>query len=284
MRHQSGSVGHVIAEVADDAWGIVTREELLAAHVTADQITRRLRNGYLFREYDGVYRVGHRAPSTEATYMAAVKACGEGALLAGRAAAYLLSLIKGPPPPPDVVTLNNRRIAGIRIRRSRVDLTPDASKWRGIPVTSPARTLVDLAAVLSLDDLARACHEAGVRYGTTPREVDKVLARRPNAPGAGNLRRALRGDARVSLSKLEKRFLELLRAADLPLPITNKVAAGGRVDCRWPAHKLIVELDSYRYHSSRHAWEKDRRRERLARAAATNSVATRTATSSSIRG
>jgi very-short-patch-repair endonuclease len=71
---------------------------------------------------------------------------------------------------------------------------------------------------------------------------------------------------RVTLSKLEKRFLQLLRQAGLALPETNRPAGTKRVDCRWPAHRLTVELDSYTYHRSRHAWEQDRRREREARA------------------
>ena len=76
----------------------------------------------------------------------------------------------------------------------------------------------------------------------------------------------MRGDTRVTLSKLESRFLERLKAAGLPLPQTNRPADGRRVDCRWPDLNLTVELDSYRYHPSRHAWEQDRRREREARA------------------
>jgi very-short-patch-repair endonuclease len=80
------------------------------------------------------------------------------------------------------------------------------------------------------------------------------------------LREVLRGDVRVTLSKLERRFLARLKEAGLPLPQTNKVASGRRVDCRWPEHRLTVELDGYRYHHSRFAWEQDRRREREARA------------------
>jgi hypothetical protein len=125
---------------------------------------------------------------------------------------------------------------------------------------------VDLASLLSFDALARACHEAGVQHRTTPRQVETVLARRSNTAGAAKLRRVLRGEARVALSRLESRFLELLREAGLPLPETNKRAGERRVDCRWPEYRLTVELDSYRYHSSRHAWELDRRREREARA------------------
>src|SRR5204863_7428946 len=100
----------------------------------------------------------------------------------------------------------------------------------------------------------------------TPRQVEAVAARRPNAPGAANLRRVLRGDAHVTLSKLERRFLKLLTKARLPLPQTNRRAGRHWVDCRWPNRRLTVVLDSYRYHHSRYAWEQDRRREREARA------------------
>ena len=103
-----------------------------------------------------------------------------------------------------------------------------------------------------------------MRYGTTPREVSEVLERRPNAKGAGKLGAVMSGDEPVSLSRLESRFLALLGTHGLPLPVTNKLAGVRRVDCRWPDHRLTVELDSYRYHSSRHAWEQDRRREREA--------------------
>ncbi len=138
--------------------------------------------------------------------------------------------------------------------------------WRGIPVTNVARTLVDLAAVLGAAELARACHEAGVRHHTTPRQVEALLTRRPNSPGAARLRAVLRGDVHVTLSKLEGRFLQRLRQPGLPLPQTNRPAGSKRVDCRWPAHRLTIELDGYRYHHSRHAWEQDRLREREARA------------------
>ena len=198
--------------------------------------------------------------------MAAVRACGEGAVLCGMAAAHLLRIIKGAPPPPEVMAPTKRRIKGIRTHRSRhpSPRNSDATTSRGVPVTTPARTLVDLAAVLSEDELARACHEAGVRHGTTPAQVEAILARRPSSPGAGKLRAILRGDVRTTLSKLEKRFLELLRVAGLPLPETNRRVGTKRVDCRWPGYRLTVELDSYTYHHSRHAWELDRRREREA--------------------
>jgi hypothetical protein len=240
--------------------------QLLDAGLTRHEIEHRLLLGALLPVHRGVYRVGHRAPSVEARYLAAVLACGEGARLSGRAAAYLLSLLKGPVPAPEVTAPGERRVTDVRVRRAHID-PRDRATHRGIPITAVPRTLIDLAADLSLDDLARACHEAGVRYRTTPAHVAAALARRrSNLPGAAKLRQIIDGDARVTLSALERRFLELLREHHLPLPRTNRPAGAHHVDCRWPERRLTVELDSYRFHHSRHAWEQDRRRERDARA------------------
>jgi very-short-patch-repair endonuclease len=154
-------------------------------------------------------------------------------------------------------------VRGIVTKRSQ---QIEATVHRGIPITTVPRTLVDNAATLPLTALVRACHEASVKYGTAPDQVEEVLARRPTAPGAGTLRKVLRGDERVTLSELERRFLSLLRDHGLPLPATNERVGSYRVDCRWSDPPLTVELDGYRYHHSRHAWEQDRRREREARA------------------
>ena len=260
------TVDRKLARIASGGHGVVTRTQLLSAGVTARQIRRRVERGNLIRVHRGVYRVGHRAPSIEAAYLAAVLAGGEGALLGVRAAAHLFALTKGEAPPAEVITRTQRRIEGVTSHRSRILDARDATTFRGIPITTVPRTLVDLAAELSPDALARACHEAGVRYGTTPKAVEAVLARRPTSPGAKKLRKVIHGDLRVTLSKLEAHFLELLRSADLPLPVTNRPAGSRRVDCRWPEHGLTVELDGYRFHNSRHSWEQDRHREREARA------------------
>ncbi len=104
----------------------------------------------------------------------------------------------------------------------------DETIWNRIPVTTVARTLVDLAAVLAVDDLARAFHEAGVRHRTTPSDVEVVLVRVPNGRGAAKLRGVLRGNIPVTLSVLEARFLARLREAGLALPETNRPAGGRR--------------------------------------------------------
>lgn len=153
---------------------------MLGAGISAKQIEGRIRTGALLAVFRGVYRVGHTAPSIDAHYIAAVKACGAGALLSGTAAAHLLGLLKGPAPAPEVAAPRKLRVRGVKTRRGR----RQGTIWRGIPVTTPAETLVDLAAAVDEAEPARACHEAGVRHHTTPRQVEAVLARRPNTPGA----------------------------------------------------------------------------------------------------
>jgi hypothetical protein len=263
MCRQSRIAARLIASLATGAHGVVSRKELLEAGLSERQVDYRVQTGVLLVEFPGVYRAGHRAPSVEARYMAAVKACGEGAVLSGLAAAYLFGLVRGPAPRPEVTAPTERRVKGVKTRARHVD-PGDVTVWRGIPVTSVPRTLVDLSSLRSLDELARASHEAGVRHRTTPAQVERALARRPRVKGAAKLRRVLRGDVHVTLSELERRFLQLLREHGLPLPTTNRKAGAHRVDCRWEDHQLTIELDSYTFHNSRHSWVQDRKREREA--------------------
>ncbi|HKN94296.1 MAG TPA: type IV toxin-antitoxin system AbiEi family antitoxin domain-containing protein, partial [Thermoleophilaceae bacterium] len=251
-----------IEALASRAKGIVTREELIRADITKAQIEQRLAIGLLLPVYRGVYRVGHRAASVEASYMAAVKAGGDGTLLSGLAGGHLLRLVKGKAPPPEVTTPTERRVRSLKTRQSAAICRDYGFRWNGIPVTSVPRTLVDLAARLDLEQLARACHEAGVLHDVTPAMVEPLLAKRPK--GAAKLRAVMRGDAKVLLSKLERKFQQRLKEAGLPLPVTNKPAGGRRVDCRWPQHNLTVELQSFTFHNSRYAWENDQRRQREA--------------------
>jgi hypothetical protein len=249
---QSRTTDEVVARLAGRAHGVVTRQELVAAEVSERQIHRRLRRGSLIVVHPGVYRVGHNAASVEARYMAAVKAAGEGALLSGLAAGWLWGLTKGLAPPPEVSAPKQRRIKGVETRRVRQ--LGKGTVWRGVPVTTVPHTLIDLSSLLSFDALAKAAHEATVRYDIT--EVQGAPAR---------LRAILEGDAPILLSRLERGFRARLREAGRPLPITNRPAGAHFVDCRWPEHKLTVELDSYKFHKTRWAWEQDRERERDAR-------------------
>src|SRR4051794_26200767 len=119
MRGRSRNVETVMAELARRSHGVGTRGELLRAGIRSNGIDREAKKGALIRVHPGVYWVGHAAPSVDASFMAAVKACGKEAKLGGRAAAYLLGLIRGQPPKPEVFTPKERRVKGIKTRRAQ---------------------------------------------------------------------------------------------------------------------------------------------------------------------
>ena len=253
-----------LAKLATRQNGVVTRAQLLGAGLTSSRIERLVASGVLVPVHRGVYRVGHAAPSVAATYTAAVLACGPDAVLCGRAAAHVQRLLPGRPPVPEVLVGRKRRIEGIVVSRCRRVDPRDVTRLHRIPITTAPRTLVDLAARMTAEELARAVHQAHVLYGVRPPHVEAALSRRPTAAGAALLRDILRGGA--LLSRLERAFMALLRSEGLPLPEVNRKKGAHYVDCRWPERRLTVELDSYRFHATRYAWEQDRERERAARA------------------
>jgi very-short-patch-repair endonuclease len=265
MRPNSRSVTREVAQIAGGQHGVITLGQLLEVGVTRPGVTRWVGKGLLHREFRGVYRFGHRAPDARAHYRAAVMACGEGAVLSGLAAAYVFGIVKTKPPAAEVTTTAAREVRGLDTHRVRTLPGRETSVYDRIPITTVPRTLVDIASRLAFDDLAETCHHAGVKFGVKPTAVLRVLERRPKIAGARKLRDIWEGDG-ITLSKLERLFRKLLRANGLPLPRTNQRIDGWYVDCRWPDRRLTVELDSYTFHHSRHAWERDRRRERTARA------------------
>jgi len=255
--------GAIIARLAAAQHGRVTVAQLRAAGVDKRRAYRWAADGRLHRLHRDVYAVGHPARSADADYMAAVLAGGGGAVLSHAPGSNLLQLVKGSPPPPEVTvpTTAHRRRPGIVIHRVRELPRQDVSTLRGIPITTVPRTLLDLAPRLAPDELGRACHEAWVRHRVTPGQVEACIARNPGKPGAAKLRTALFAD--VTLSKLESGFLTLLREHGLPLPRTNIDHLGDKVDCRWLSpHDLTIELLSFRYHATRHAFENDVARRR----------------------
>src|SRR3954447_8045844 len=214
-----GQINKAIALRANRRKGLVDRDELFDVGLSERQIDRRIANGALIPEYPRIYRVGHCAPNLETSYLAAVLACGEGALLSGRAAAYLYGFIKGDAPKPEVTTPTQRRPQGVVCHRTR--RTSDATNYRGIPITTVPRTVVDMAAESTPGELAVVFHHAVARFRVKPHQVEAVLGRRPNSKGAATLRRVVNGDERALLSELERGFIALLRQHNLPLPKTN---------------------------------------------------------------
>jgi very-short-patch-repair endonuclease len=188
--------------------------------------------------------------------MAAVLACGEGAALSHRSAAALWRIRPRWPAQVDVTAPNDRRHPGIRIRHSR---QADTTTHHGIPTTTPAQTLLDLADVLDDRQLARVVNEAYVHKLTTPQQLAALLTR---SPGRRTTRLTPHTTATgPTRSHLEDDFRRFIKRHRLPVPETNQKIAGHEVDAVWRTHNLIVELDSYTFHTTQHAFEQDRERD-----------------------
>ena len=253
----------IAARLAFGQHGRVTRRQLIAHGIDGERVKRWIADGRLQAVHRGVYAVGHIAPSMQGDYIAAVLAGGDGAKLSCAPAAHVFKLTRAKrPPPPEITvpTLAHRRRPGIVIHRVARLHPHDTTVCDAIPITSVPRILLDLAPRLEPRDLTRACHEAWVHHRTTPAQVEACIARNPRKPGAAELRRALGSD--VTLSVLEDGFLALLTRHGLPLPRTNVDRHGDKVDCYWPEHDLTVELQSYSFHATRRAFDRDAARRR----------------------
>jgi very-short-patch-repair endonuclease len=241
---------------------LITRAQLLDVGHTDDAIRHRVRKGWLRRLYRGVYLVG----ALETAYsqpMGAVLAYGEGALLSHDAAAALWG-VRAAPATTMHVTVAGRDVRsrdGIRAHVVRALDPADVRRRHGIPVTSPARTLLDLATMLPARELDRAVNEARVHRLVTDDSLNEQFKRYPTHRGVSALKAASRPDPAFTRSEAERRLLELIRAARLPQPETNVRVVGHEVDLLWRAERLVVEVDGYAFHSSRVAFERDRRRD-----------------------
>lgn len=254
----------IIATIANRQYGIVTRSQLLAAGVGPGAIATRIRRYGLHRLHRGVYVVGHTALVPGAREMAAVLACGPGAVLSHRSAAALWCLVERDPPLLDVTAPRaSRARPGLRTHRSRSLAAEDVQTRFGIPITTPSRTLLDLAEVASEPELERALDEALVQRLTDHRSVASVLGRCRGKHGTGRLKALLERDEEPALtrSEAEERFLALVRAAHLPAPEVNVGLHAYTVDFLWRNSRVVVEIDGYRFHSSRAAFERDRLRD-----------------------
>ena len=200
--------------------------------------------------------------------MAAVLACGSHAALSHRSAAALWGLRPTMRAAIDVTVPRRAGFSrpGVDVHRARRLDPADVTRVRGVPCTTVARTLLDLAEVLDGQALGRACEQAEVLRILDRRAVDRVLARADGRHGAPALRTVLAEvGCALTRSELEKRFLALCAAAGVPLPRVNawlELDGGGlEVDFLWDVQRLIVETDGHRTHGTRRAFERDRRRD-----------------------
>ena len=246
--------------------GVVSWPQLMDAGVGRGAIEHRVRVGRLHRIHRGVFAVGHRPLTREARWMAAVLACGDGAGLSHACATAHWEIRPYTGTWIDVTvptTAGRTRRDRIRLHRSSTLTADDVTTHRGIPVTTVARTLLDVAATLSEPALARTVEQSEIRRLFDLTKVETTLARNPNHPGAKQLRRALElyRDDEFSRSELEKALLALCDGHGIPRPLVNHLAEGKEVDFFWPDRRLIVEADGRETHFTIAAYEGDRARD-----------------------
>jgi very-short-patch-repair endonuclease len=245
---------------------VVSRGQLRDVGLSDTVIGRRVAGGSLHRVHTGVYAVGHPVLGAHGRWMAAVLACGPDAALSHASAAALWDLRPSSAVLVDVTVPGTgaRARAGLRIHRPRTLPDSELTTHHGIPVTTPARTLLDLAAILQRRPLERALDEAEIRELTDYPALDAVARAHAGHHGSGKLRRALQthhAGTTATKSKLEERFLRLCRDHRLPIPLVNTWVDFKEVDFLFPDAKVIVETDSWTHHHTRRSFETDRARD-----------------------
>jgi very-short-patch-repair endonuclease len=254
--------------------GLVTSAQLTVAGLSSSAISQRIAKGRLHRVHRGVYAVGHRSLSQHGRWMAAVLACGPGAVLSHVPAALLWRIWRGRASEIDVSVPRQRRPRrGIKLHQCRKFDPADAIVLDRIPVTTVARTLVDLADVLTPEQLANVIHEAAYHSRFSATATRAAMARAKGRHKLNVLDRALSLNAAGSAgtrSALEDNFLTLVRKAGLPVPLPNvpvQTATGPiEVDAVWPDQRLCVEIDGPG-HRRRRTKREDRERDAALRAA-----------------
>jgi very-short-patch-repair endonuclease len=262
----------LIAAIAAAQHGRVARTQLLAAGVDRHAIDRRIKRRYLIPRHAGVYLLGHAAPTDLGDETAALLAIGPTGLLSGHSAATLCGLRAGTARPIHVTVPFGRQGPGpdgVIVHRSRTLAPQDATVIRGLPVTSPARTMLDLAATLPDRDVGYILAQGLDKRLLTEPVLADVIRRAGGHHGAQALARAMSRMRGVKVeSRKELRLLELIRAADLPVPETQGAVLGFRADLIWRDLRLVVEVDTFGTHGGRAAFERDRVRDAKLEAAA----------------
>ena len=253
-----------LQRVARRQWGVVSRRQLGVLGFSAHGIAEWIRTGRLIPLHRGVYAVGHDRLTLEGRWLAAVIACGRGAVLSHLAAAQLWEIRRSSAAVTDVtVPSRTGRISrrGIRIHRSG-RLGPDeVTTRRGIPVTTVARTLLDLADVLDDQALRRTVTEAEYRNVFDLTTLNAVVQANPGRRGA-KLMRAVEAAGHRTRSPLEGRFLRFMERWGVEEAETNVWLEDYEVDFLWRRIGLVVELDGLDEHGTRAAVRRDRKRDR----------------------
>jgi hypothetical protein len=258
-----------VARRAAEEWGVLSLDELRDCGLSRDAVRVRVRNGRLHRMHRAVYAVGHARPPLEGRFLAAVKACGPRAVLSHFSAAALFGFVRWDDRYPEVTVRGTatRVLDGLRVHRTRVLEPRDVVRHEGIPTTSPARTLLDLASALDYRPLRRAVRQAQSLRCVSLRQLVEVLARLGPRRGSRKLARIVATGPAPTRTELEDIVLDMILSGGMAHPDVNVplVLAGRRVvpDFRWPDQHLVVEADGGAWHDHKLAREDDAERQAL---------------------
>ncbi|HTR74080.1 MAG TPA: type IV toxin-antitoxin system AbiEi family antitoxin domain-containing protein [Solirubrobacterales bacterium] len=263
--------------VASRQQGLVTRGQLRQLGLSDNAVSKAIERGWLHPVFHGVHSVGHRHLTESTRLLAATLACGRGAVISHGTAAWLFGLVEAKPEAIDVIAPveAGRKIDGIR--RRFVPPPEDSEVWSrgGVPVTSPARTIVDYAGISSTAGIGEVIEQAAVLRLLDVDAIDRVLDG-PRRRGSGRLQRIIapwrRYRSGITIrSRMEAKLLPLLSEAALPIPETNvRVRVGAKsyeFDFLWRGRRVVVETDGGRFHDNPAAGDRDSERNHaLARA------------------
>jgi very-short-patch-repair endonuclease len=250
-----------IAEIASRQKGTITAQQLMGIGLSRSAIDHRVSTGRLHRVHRGVYLVGHPVPPPLACEQAALLACGGDSFLGYRTAGQLWDFLEYAGP-VEVTVLGDRRVPGVNVHTTRRLERRDTTRRHGLPITTVARTIVDVAEQLGASDFERAVEDAFAQKRVTERQLRALVARTPGRKGAGIVRALLdyRGSDGFTRSRAEDLMRRLVKRARLPQPKANARVNGYEVDFFWPDHRVIVEVDSWAHHAGRLSFDRDRRK------------------------
>jgi very-short-patch-repair endonuclease len=260
MRPTSGPerVERAIVAIAERQSGVVSRAQLRRLGLSDRTITRRIEAGWLIPILNGVYAVGHRPRTLRGWHCAALLAAGERAALSHRSAGAHWGMTKAPGRPHVIAPRSADGITGIVVHRPRALAADDIVEEQGVRVASPARVLLDIAGGATRRQLERALDQAEVHELHLP--IEPLLARCRRRRGAPLLRAALEwheAGSSITESEAEEAFLAIVDRAGLPRPIPQCPVEGKRRDFVWPDQRVVVEIDSHRFHKTAAAFERD---------------------------
>ncbi len=269
---ERGQIAARISTIASRQYGHVTRGQLRELGVPERTISYWIASGRLTPVHAGVYAVDYVRPEPIARAAAAVLACGPGAALSHESAAVLWGLARSWPERPEVTVVGDRRRPGIAVHRTSTLRSADIRRHLGIRVTSPARTVVEIAPRLTRPALTRAVNDARLSGYLHLSDLEELLVRLPTHPGTRLVGEILETGNGPTRSGFEDAFVAFARRAGLPSPRINARVAGYEVDALFGQERVIVELDGYEFHRGRRAFERDRERDAATLAAGFQTV------------